>query len=110
MLVTGGAGFIGSHLVDALVRRGRRVRVLDNFDALAHAGSAPRRPPSDVELLRADLRDDDDVARALAGVDRVLHLGGVVGNGESMVNVRRARLPNAPAAGSIRSNGTCATV
>ena len=90
-LVTGGAGFIGSHLVDGLLERGARVRVLDNLDPLAHP---QRRPPehlsSEAELLVGDLRDPDAVARALEGVDAVFHLGGVVGNGESLINVRRA--------------------
>jgi len=91
VLVTGGAGFIGSHLVDALVADGERVHVLDNLDPLAHAtGERPRHLSRDAELVVADLRDRDAVDRALDGVDRVFHLGGVVGNGESMVNVRKA--------------------
>jgi dTDP-L-rhamnose 4-epimerase len=90
VLVTGGAGFIGSHLVDELLRRGERVRVLDNLDPLAHAASGPAHLSPDAELLVGDLRDGEEVRRALARVDRVFHLGGVVGNGESMVNVRRA--------------------
>jgi UDP-glucose 4-epimerase len=69
-LVTGGAGFIGSHVAEALVRRGDRVRVLDNFctgkrENLAAAG--------DVELVEGDLRDADAVARAVRGVDGVFH-------------------------------------
>jgi dTDP-L-rhamnose 4-epimerase len=90
VLVTGGAGFIGSHLVDALLQRGERVRALDNLDPLAHAGGRPDHLDPDAELIVGDLRDRATVERALAGVDRVFHLGGVVGNGESMVNVRRA--------------------
>jgi UDP-glucose 4-epimerase len=69
-LVTGGAGFIGSNVAEGLVRRGDRVRVLDNFctgkrDNLAAAG--------DVELVEGDLRDADAVARAVRGVDGVFH-------------------------------------
>ena len=89
-LVTGGAGFIGSHLIDALLERGARVRVLDNLDALAHPdGDAPKHLSGDVDLVIGDLRDRSTVDRALDGVERVFHLGGSVGNGESMVNVRR---------------------
>ncbi|MGH2805238.1 MAG: NAD-dependent epimerase/dehydratase family protein, partial [Thermoleophilaceae bacterium] len=90
ILVTGGAGFIGSHLVDALLERGERVRVLDNLDPLAHPEGRPEHLDPDAELILGDLRDRATVDRALTGVDRVFHLGGVVGNGESMVNVRRA--------------------
>ena len=90
VLVTGGAGFIGSHLVDALLARGERVRVLDNLDPLAHRHGAPSHLDRAAELQVGDLRDPEAVHRALDGVDRVFHLGGVVGNGESMVNVRRS--------------------
>jgi dTDP-L-rhamnose 4-epimerase len=89
-LVTGGAGFIGSHLVDALLDEGEEVRVLDNLDPLAHADGTPAHVSPEAELVVGDLRDRDAVDRALDGVDRVFHLGGVVGNGESMINVRRA--------------------
>jgi dTDP-L-rhamnose 4-epimerase len=90
VLVTGGAGFIGSHLVDALLEGGERVRVLDNLDSLAHPDGRPGHLGRDAELIVGDLRDAATVERALAGVDRVFHLGGVVGNGESMINARRA--------------------
>lgn len=90
-LVTGGAGFVGSHLVDLLLERGHEVRVLDNLDPLAHpSGKPPTHLDPDVDLRVADLRDRHAVERAVGGVDAVFHLGGVVGNGESMVNVRRA--------------------
>jgi dTDP-L-rhamnose 4-epimerase len=89
-LVTGGAGFIGSHLVDHLLAAGTRVRVLDNLDPLAHpAGKPPAHLAADAELMVGDVGDPDAAARALDGVEEVFHLGGVVGNGESLVNVRR---------------------
>ncbi len=91
VLVTGGAGFVGSHLVDALLARGDRVRVLDNLDPLAHpGGAAPDHLAAGAELIVGDLRDRDAVDGALEGVNRVFHLGGAVGNGESMFNVRRS--------------------
>jgi dTDP-L-rhamnose 4-epimerase len=90
VLVTGGAGFIGSHLVDLLLEAGESVRVLDNLDPLAHSQGGPRHLDPEAELVVGDLRDRRSVDRALRGVDRVFHLGGVVGNGESMINVRRA--------------------
>ena len=96
VLVTGGAGFIGSHLVDSLVSDGERVTVLDNLDPLAHPdGAPPEHLNPDAELIEGDLRDRRAVDRALEGVDRVFHLGGSVGNGESMLRVRAAVDANA---------------
>ena len=96
VLVTGGAGFVGSHLVDALLEAGEEVRILDNLDPLAHpSGKPPEHLPAEAELVIGDLRSADDVAASLADVDRVFHLGGIVGNGESMVNVRKAIDSNA---------------
>ncbi|MCS6841984.1 MAG: SDR family oxidoreductase [Roseiflexus sp.] len=71
VLVTGGAGFIGSHLVDALLRRGDRVRVFDNFSTGRHENLAHVR--DDVEIIEGDLRDVDAVRRAVAGVEIVFH-------------------------------------
>lgn len=70
-LVTGGAGFIGSHLVEALVNRGEVVRVLDNLceGKLENLAAVKDR----IDFLLADLRDADAVARAVQGVDYVLH-------------------------------------
>ena len=70
-LVTGGAGFIGSHLVDALVQRNDQVRVLDNFCSGTRENLAPWL--SRIELIEGDIRDEAAVARAMAGVDYVLH-------------------------------------
>lgn len=89
VLVTGGAGFIGSHLVDALVVRGDRVRVLDNLDPQAHPDGRPSFSTKDAELVVGDLRDPSVVESALDGIDVVFHLGGMVGNGQSMFDVRR---------------------
>ena len=72
-LVTGGAGFIGSHLVDTLVRRGERVRVLDNFSSGKPANLAGVQ--GDVEVIEGDLRDQGAVRRACAGATVILHQG-----------------------------------
>jgi dTDP-L-rhamnose 4-epimerase len=89
VLITGGAGFIASHCTDALLRRGYRVRALDNLDPQIHG--AERRPPTyldrRVELLIGDIRSAKSVRRALADVDAVLHLAARVGVGQSMYEV-----------------------
>jgi dTDP-L-rhamnose 4-epimerase len=91
VLITGGAGFIGSHLADALLRRGHRVRLLDSVDPQVH-GQERLRPDylnDDAELIEGDVRDADAVSRALAGVDVVFHLAACVGVGQSMYDVAR---------------------
>ena len=90
VLVTGGAGFIGSHLVDALVERGHRVRVLDALVAQVHGeAEAPQYLNPEAEFVRADVCDPDAVARALEGVDVVYHEAAEVGVGQSMYEIRR---------------------
>jgi dTDP-L-rhamnose 4-epimerase len=89
VLVTGGAGFIGSHLVDALLQHGYDVRVLDNLLDQAHPTGTARFLARDAELLVGDLRDRAIVDQALDGVRTVFHLGGMVGNGQSMYDIRR---------------------
>src|SRR2546428_43342 len=84
ILLTGGAGFIGSHLALALVERGHRVRVLDVMDPQVH-GAVPQRPqPSGVEMIRGDMLDAEVLTRALAGADVVFHQAAAVGVGQSM--------------------------
>lgn len=71
-LVTGGAGFIGSHVVDRLVERGDRVRVLDNLSTGDIANLEPAMPH--IDFIEGDLRNAGDVARACSGIDVVIHL------------------------------------
>jgi len=73
VLVTGGAGFIGSHTVDALVGRGHRVRVLDSLEPPVHNGEWPDYLPAGVELIRGSVSDRDALRRALDDVDAVFH-------------------------------------
>ncbi len=74
-LVTGGAGFIGSHTVDLLLQRGHAVRILDSLAAPVHvAGQRPAYVPPEVELIQGDVRDRAAWERALGGVDAVFHL------------------------------------
>jgi dTDP-L-rhamnose 4-epimerase len=89
ILITGGAGFIGSHLADALLARGHRVRVLDSLSPQVH-GEQVTRPEyldEEVELIRGDVRDPDVVPRALKGIDVVYHLAAAVGVGQSMYEI-----------------------
>jgi dTDP-L-rhamnose 4-epimerase len=89
VLITGGAGFIGSHLADHLLGSGHAVRVLDSLVPQVH-GPDRRRPAylsSGVELMVGDVRDPDAVARALHGVDAVVHLAASVGVGQSMYDI-----------------------
>jgi dTDP-L-rhamnose 4-epimerase len=88
ILVTGGAGFIGSHLVRRLVSRGDEVVVLDSLQAQVHDGTAPDLPAS-VELIVGDVGDGALADRALAGADAVVHLAAVVGVGQSMYEIAR---------------------
>jgi UDP-glucose 4-epimerase len=74
VLVTGGAGFIGSHVVDALVERSCRVRVLDDLSVGRRENLAPAMAAGDVELLVGDVREADACAAAVDGMDVVLHL------------------------------------
>jgi dTDP-L-rhamnose 4-epimerase len=89
VLITGGAGFLGSHVADELLGRGYEVRALDNLAPQVHGTRAPR--PSyltrEVEFVRGDVRDEDAVGRALKGVDAVLHFAAAVGVGQSMYEI-----------------------
>ncbi|MEZ4653222.1 MAG: NAD-dependent epimerase/dehydratase family protein [Candidatus Eisenbacteria bacterium] len=80
-MVTGGAGFIGSHLTEALVRRGETVRVLDNLSTGRAENLSEALPSGRVELIVGDVQDVDLLSRAMTGCDRVFHLAASVGVG-----------------------------
>ena len=89
VLITGGAGFIGVRTANALVRAGRRVRVLDILDPQVH-GTGARRPGrlhKNVEFVKGDVRDPRDVRRSLKDVNAVLHFASLTGVGQSMFDV-----------------------
>jgi dTDP-L-rhamnose 4-epimerase len=82
VLVTGGAGFIGSHVVEALAGAGHEVRVLDALLPCVHPGGvAPFGADPGFEFIRGDVRDAPAVDEALRGVDAVCHLAAMVGLG-----------------------------
>ena len=94
VLVTGGAGFIGSHLVDRLLAEGLEVRVLDSLDPQVHDGPPEYLSP-EAELVVGDVRDHDTVAGALRDVDRLVHFAAAVGVGQSMYEIERYTSVNA---------------
>ena len=89
ILITGGAGFIGSHLADLMLNLGYRVRALDNLSLQVH-GTDRKRPEyldPEVELLVGDVRDPQVMRHALKGIDTVYHFAAVVGVGQSMYEI-----------------------
>ena len=89
VLITGGAGFIGSHLADLLLEKGYDVRALDNLDPQVH-GENPVRPEylaPGVELIVGDVRNHSDVERALDGCGMLIHFAAAVGVGQSMYEI-----------------------
>lgn len=89
ILITGGAGFVGSHLADALLEAGHRVRVLDSLAEQVHGGRLPDYLSPEVELMIGDIRDQAAVRRALDGVEVIFHFAAAVGVGQSMYEISR---------------------
>lgn len=90
VLITGGAGFIGSHLADELIANGYTVRALDNLSEQVHGpdASRPEYLNPEVELMVGDVRDLHAVKQALEGVDYVYHFAAMVGVGQSMYQIK----------------------
>ena len=91
ILITGGAGFVGSHLAAELLKKSYRVRAFDNLSPQVHGENAlrPAYLPADAELLHGDICDRESVRKALKGVDAVVHLAATVGVGQSMYEIAR---------------------
>src|ERR1041385_7035736 len=89
ILITGGDGFVGSHVAQQLLSRGCRVKVFDNLTPQVH-GEDRKRPSylnADVELILGDVRNPDAVMNALSGIDAVYHFAARVGVGQSMYQI-----------------------
>jgi len=87
VLITGGAGFVGSHTADALLRRGHSVRIYDNLSEQVHAVEKPAYIPIEAEFVRGDVRDLRALSQAVRGVDVIYHLAAAVGVGQSMYQI-----------------------
>ncbi|HTD56959.1 MAG TPA: NAD-dependent epimerase/dehydratase family protein, partial [Silvibacterium sp.] len=89
VLITGGAGFVGSHLADGLLRAGHAVRILDDLNPQVHGAGRPAYLSSDVELVAGDIRDPNRLKDVLTGIDVVFHFAASVGVGQSMYEIGR---------------------
>ena len=87
ILITGGAGFVGSHLCDLLLDQGYEVRILDNLSDQVHRGQIPSYLSLDAEFIHGDVRDRDAVTRTMTDVDAVVHFAAAVGVGQSMYQI-----------------------
>ena len=87
ILVTGGAGFIGQHVVRELSQRDHDVRILDSLRDDVHGAVKTWRPPNSIEFQQGDVRDEAAVARALDGVEAVIHLAAKVGLGVDVTDL-----------------------
>ena len=87
VLITGGAGFVGSHVADALLRNGHTVRVFDNLTPQVHRHGWPEYLSPDVERVHGDMCQFDEVKRAVTDIDAIIHLAAAVGVGQSMYEI-----------------------
>jgi dTDP-L-rhamnose 4-epimerase len=89
VLITGGAGFVGSHLADGLLGAGHRVRILDDLTPQVHQDGPPGYLSPKVELVVGDIRDPNRLREVLSGVNVIFHFAATVGVGQSMYEISR---------------------
>lgn len=89
ILVTGGAGFIGSHIVDELIRQGHCVRIFDNLEPQVHNRTIPYYLNKTAEFVKGDVRDPSALEAAIRDMEVIFHEAAMVGVGQSMYQVKR---------------------
>lgn len=89
VLITGGAGFIGTHVADQLIEHGYEVIIFDRLLEQVHSSSSPAYLPKSAKLITGDIRDRQALDAALENVDAVIHLASEVGVGQSMYEIER---------------------
>jgi len=89
ILVTGGAGFIGSFLVDKLIKNGYQVRILDNLEEQVHQQKIPSYLNQNAEFIKGDVRDHKVLKDALTSIDAVFHLAAAVGVAQSNYQIKK---------------------
>ncbi|MCD4655231.1 GDP-mannose 4,6-dehydratase [bacterium] len=89
ILVTGGAGFVGSHLVDKLVNLGHDVTIFDNLEDQVHISKTPIYLNRNAFFIHGDIRDEDALRKAMAGKNVIYHQAAAVGVGQSMYQIRK---------------------
>lgn len=89
VLVIGGCGFIGSHLVDRLIEKGHKVRVYDLLEEQVHQGRKPDYLNKEAEYIFADVRDKDKLKKSLKNIEIVFHQASQVGVGQSMYEIEK---------------------
>ena len=87
ILITGGAGFVGSHTADALLQAGHEVRIFDNLTSQVHRGGVNSYIPRDAEFILGDVRNLAQISRAVQGMDVIFHFAAAVGVGQSMYQI-----------------------
>jgi len=89
ILVTGGAGFIGSFLVDELINKGHKVRIFDNLEDQVHGGTKPDYLNKKAEFIRGDIRNYDQLKKALSEIEVVYHMAASVGVAQSNYEIKK---------------------
>lgn len=89
VLVTGGAGFIGSFIADELAKKGHSVVVFDNLEEQVHLGKIPNYLNKDAEFIKGDVNNRDALKNAIKDVDVIIHQAAVVGVGQSMYQIQK---------------------